>query len=121
MVGATREVELRVSVLSPEWSTIPDAAIPVALGELAAAQIALLARLVVPAPAASSSDDDRLVDVAEAAKIIGLPESSVADLARRGQLPGSRKIGKYRRYHVGTLKRWAREGAAGEVIVPYTR
>lgn len=47
----------------------------------------------------------RLVDTAEAADVLGVPESWLATRARNGEAP-CRRLGKYVRFDLGELRAW---------------
>jgi excisionase family DNA binding protein len=71
-------------------------------------QARALAALVRPK---SAPADDRLLDMEEVARVLGVPEGQARDLGRRGELP-TVLVGRYVRVRASTLRDWmdAREG-----------
>jgi excisionase family DNA binding protein len=80
--------------------------LPRMIGDLEHMKAAAWARLMAPtAGGKPNEDDNRLVDVREAARYLSLPIGGVYELARQGRLP-SRKVGKYRRFKIAELRMW---------------
>jgi len=77
--------------------------LPRLIGQLAQAQAAATARLVAPAPA--RTDEDRLVDMDEVARLLDVPVTQARELGRRGELPVV-KVGRYVRVRAGALAEW---------------
>jgi len=77
--------------------------LPQLAGLLEAARVKLALRLV--APAAAKPDDDRLVDMDEVARVLGVPVAHARELGRRGELPVVH-VGRYVRVRSGALVEW---------------
>lgn len=93
--------------------------IPALLAHLAAVQAALSARLlrlqavVRQNPEANGNDLDPLLDMKEAAALLGMNLSFTYELARQNRLPVVR-LGRYVRIRRSALQHWLREREAGE-------
>ena len=82
-----------VSLPSTAWATTVDPEhILALLSQLAALQAALAARLI--AEAGIAAPESQLVDAAELAERLGVPESHIRTKARAGEIPCVR-VGKY--------------------------
>jgi excisionase family DNA binding protein len=57
------------------------------------------------APKASTSEGDRLVDMDEVARVLGVPVAHARELGRRGELPVV-NVGRYVRVRAGALAEW---------------
>lgn len=49
---------------------------------------------------------DRIVSLEEAAEYVGVPPSTLRQLAREQRLPGARKLGRRWRVSLNALDRW---------------
>ncbi len=89
---------------------VPARALPAVLGELAALQLALVARMAEgtaeqEAHAPAEPDTGQLLTPEEAAELLSIPRSRVYAMARRGEIPNV-KVGKYVRLPVAGLRAW---------------
>ena len=50
-------------------------------------------------------EEDRLLDMAEVAKVLGVVEGAARDLGRRGELPVV-NVGRYVRVRASSLREW---------------
>ena len=78
--------------------------LPEVAAALELARVKLQLRLVAPAPAART-DEDRLVDMEEVARVLGVPVAHARELGRRGELPVVH-VGRYVRVRAGALVEW---------------
>lgn len=59
-----------------------------------------------------------MLQVMQAANLLGVSRRQLERLIRTGSLPGSVKIGGARRIHEPTLRRWIEAGCPGERNLP---
>jgi len=83
---------------------MPAEEVPALVGELERLKLALLARQSTPSVAAVE-EPERLLSIEEAAGILAVPKSRVAEMARRREIPAL-KVGRYPRIRVSTLREW---------------
>ena len=76
-------------------------------GELLAAGLEITGRGAAAMAQANgaSRDEDRLLDMAEVAKVLGVVEGAARDLGRRGELPVV-NVGRYVRVRASSLREW---------------
>lgn len=60
-----------------------------------------------------SDDPDKLLDVTEAAALLGVKPGTLYSWASRGKVP-RRKVGALLRFHRGELLNWTKEQASAE-------
>ncbi len=125
-------VEPLVAALERAALDVPVAALPPLLGRLAALQGLLAGRLVAGAAPPGKEgargpggpEEDRLLSVPEAAKLLNFAPSYVYELARRGVLPAVRH-GKYVRVRQGALREFMErnetKGLSKELYVTYNK
>jgi excisionase family DNA binding protein len=55
-------------------------------------------------------DDRRLVDKGAVAKLLSVSVRQVERLTAQGKIPGARKVGNSRRYHLKSVLAWLERG-----------
>ena len=82
----------------------PASEVPALVGELERLKMVLLARQRTPREP-DIEERDQLLSIEEAADILAVPKSRVAEMARRREIPAL-KVGRYPRIRTSTLREW---------------
>ena len=106
-------METRYAALLALARETPQPNLPRVLGMLAEAQAEALARLRPPQPNGALADEERLVDMPEVAKVLGIPEEHARELGRRGEIPTVRVGERYVRVRLSSLRRWIETNEGG--------
>lgn len=92
------------------------ALVAAAPGELLAAGLEIAGRGAAAIAQAKDAppEEDHLLDMAEVAKVLGVPEGQARDLGRRGELPVV-TVGRYVRVRASSLREWMDTREAGRL------
>jgi len=108
-------METRYAALLALARETPQPNLPRVLGMLAEAQAEALARLRSPQPNGAPADEERLVDMPEVAKVLGIPEEHARELGRRGEIPTVRVGERYVRVRLSSLRQWIETNEGGRL------
>jgi len=108
-------MEIRYAALLALARETPQPNLPRVLGMFAEAQAEALARLRSPQPNGALADEERLVDMPEVAKVLGIPEEHARELGRRGEIPTVRVGERYVRVRLSSLRQWIETNEGGRL------
>ena len=108
-------MEVRYGALLALACETPQPDLPRFLGMLAEAQAEALARLRQPESNGPPADEERLADMPEVAKVLGIPEEHARELGRRGEIPTVRVGERYVRVRLSSLRQWIETNEGGRL------
>jgi len=108
-------MEIRYAALLALARETPQPNLPRLLGMLAEAQAEALARLRQPESNGPPADEERLADMPEVAKVLGIPEEHARELGRRGEIPTVRVGERYVRVRLSSLRQWIETNEGGRL------
>jgi predicted DNA-binding transcriptional regulator AlpA len=95
-------------------AAVPAAEVALVLGEIEILKATLLARLMMPAPAAAIADpSSAALDVTEVVRRTGMSRGWLYREARAGRLPFARRLGRRLVFDEAGLRRWLDRRRAG--------